>query len=63
MPTTSPVLDSRGASATGRDVRVGGGVIDGEGGDVLVAGAGVNVAVAGGVTRSSSFCSGRMTEV
>ena len=30
---------------------------------VVVGGLGVSVAVAGGVTRSSNFCSGRMTEV
>jgi hypothetical protein len=46
-------------------VPVGGGVMDGLGDDVSVVGLGVCVAVgvAGGATRRSNFCSGRMTEV
>lgn len=39
------------------------GVTDGEGEGVVVAGAGVNVTVAGGVTSRSNFCSVRMMEV
>ncbi len=38
------------------------GVIVGEGDGVVVGGPGVNVGVAGGATRRTSFCSGRMTE-
>ena len=50
---------------TGR-VSVGGGcVMEGEGEGVTAIGVGVcvPVGVAGGVTRRSNFCSGRMTEV
>ena len=44
------------------DVPVGDGVRVGRGAGVNVAGLGVSVAVAGGATRRSNFCSGRMTE-
>ena len=41
----------------------GGGGMDGLGEGVIVGGLGVSVGVAGGVTRRSNFCSGRITEV
>ena len=45
-------------------VPVGGGeAMEGEGDGVAVGGFGVSVTVAGGVTRRSNFCSGRMMEV
>ena len=43
-------------------VTVGEGGREGEGDGVIVTGLGVNVAVAGGVTSRSNFCSGRITE-
>jgi hypothetical protein len=63
--TLKPDLDLRGESvAVTGGVPVGaGGVKDGEGEGVIVAGLGVDVAVAGGVTRRSNFWPGRMTEV
>ena len=48
---------------TGGDAVGGGEVTEGEGDTVIVTGAGVYVAVTGGVTRRSNFCSGRMTEM
>ena len=66
-PKIRPMPDLRGVSVvvTG-GVRVGGGgVMDGLGEGVIGIGLGVcvAVAVAGGVTSRSNFCSGRMTEV
>lgn len=52
----------RGGSVMTKGVPVGEGVIDGLGVGVIVTGLGVNVAVAGGVTRRTNFCPGRMTE-
>ena len=50
--------------AVASGVPVGGGwVRDGEGDGVVVAGLGVRVGVAGGVTSSRNFCSGRIMEV
>lgn len=63
-PKIRPKLDLRGDSVAATiGVPVGDGVMDGLGAGVIVAGPGVNVAVAGGVMRRSIFCSGRMTEV
>ena len=58
----NPLGDGDSVSMTG-GIRVGDGVMDGLGEGVIVIGLCVAVAVAGGVTRSSNFCSGRMTEV
>ena len=60
----NPLGNGDSVSVTG-GVPVGDGVMDGLGEGVIVIGlwVAVSVAVAGGVTRSSNFCSGRMTEV
>ncbi len=64
IPTVKPTIDLRGDSVvvTG-GVSVGDGVMDGIGEGVTVAGLGVDVSVAGGVRRRSSFWSVRMIEV
>src|SRR5687767_14484899 len=60
----SPNLRGESVSVIG-GVPVGDGVMDGlrEGEIAIGLGVCVAVAVAGGVTRRSNFCSGRMTEV
>src|SRR5215207_9312960 len=62
--TPPPTLFGGGIddSVTGGVAVVGDGVMDGLGEGVVVTGPGVDVSVAGGVTRRTSFCSGRMTE-
>jgi hypothetical protein len=63
-PNIRPRLDLRGdVVAITVGVSVGERVIVGEGRGVLVAGPGVNVAVAGGVTARTNFWPGRMTDV
>jgi hypothetical protein len=62
-PKRRPKLELReGSVAVTSGVAVGEGVRDGLEVGVIVTGLGVNVAVAGGVTRSTNFWPGRMTE-
>jgi hypothetical protein len=63
-PSIKPRLDPTDDSVAVTDgVTVGGvGVMEGEGVGRIEVGVGVNVAVTGGATNSTNFCSGRITE-
>ena len=58
----NPLEDGDSVAVTGGVPVGGGGVLEGLGESGIVIGLGVSVGVAGGVTRRSNFCSGRMTE-
>lgn len=61
-PKFDPPVEAEDASMTVGVAVCDGDVMDGLGDNTTVVGLGVNVSVAGGVTRSTNFCPGKMTE-